>query len=212
MIPEKVNKIFEILSKNNPNPKSELDYTNNFTFVVAVVLSAQSTDVGVNKATKSLFPNYDTPEKLLSLGIENFKKYIKTIGLYNSKAQNIINLCKNLIEKHNSKIPDNFEDLIKLPGIGRKSANVILNSIFNKPTIGVDTHIFRVANRIGLSRAKTPEKVEEDLLKLIPAKWLNNASHWLVLHGRYICKAKTPMCSTCPINKYCEFYKSFRLV
>ena len=203
---ETINRIFEILSQNNSTPKTELKYTNNFTFLVAVILSAQSTDIGVNKATKELFIKYDTPEKFLTLGMENLKKHIKTIGLYNNKAQNIMNLCNVLIEHYNSQVPDNFEDLTKLPGVGRKTANVILNNIFGKQAIAVDTHVFRVSKRIGLATSNTPEKVENELLQTIPDKWLDYASNWLVLHGRYICKAKKPMCNECPINTYCEYY------
>lgn len=204
---DQINNIFEIFHKAEPAPRTELNYTNNFTLAVAVVLSAQATDISVNKATGDLFTNYGTPEKLLSLGEDGLKKYIKTIGLYNTKAQNIIKLCADLIEKHNSQIPDDFNSLIALPGIGRKTANVILNCAFGRPTMAVDTHVYRVSHRIGFSSGKTPEKVEQDLLKIIPIKWLKCAHHWLILHGRYICQARKPLCEKCSIAKYCEYKK-----
>lgn len=203
----KIDKIFEIFSKNNPNPETELKFTNNFTLAVAVILSAQATDVSVNKATESLFKLYDSPEKMLTLGEEGLKEYIKTIGLFNAKAKNVIALCSILLDKYNSEIPDDFNELVSLPGIGRKTANVILNCAFSKPTMAVDTHVFRVANRIGLSSGKTPEKVEAELLRNINAKWLQHAHHWLILHGRYTCKAKNPLCSVCPIKEYCNYFK-----
>ncbi len=208
---DKIEKIFQIFSDADPTPKTELDYTNNFTLTVAVILSAQATDISVNKATKNLFAQFNTPQKILSLGETNLKTYIKTIGLYNSKAKNIIALCQILIDKYNSIIPDNFEELIKLPGVGRKTANVILNCAFAKPTMPVDTHVFRVAHRIGLSIGRSPEKVEQDLLKKIPKKWLFHAHHWLILHGRYVCKARTPMCLECNISAYCSYYKKMKL-
>ncbi|MEM6339391.1 MAG: endonuclease III, partial [Pseudomonadota bacterium] len=202
-----INQIFQIFSNNNPTPKTELEFINNFTLSVAVILSAQATDISVNKATKNFFPSYDTPEKILSLGEDGLKKYIKTIGLYNSKAKNVIALCEILIDKYNSDIPSEFDELIKLPGIGRKTANVILNCAFGKPTMAVDTHVYRVSNRIGFSNGNTPEKVERDLLKKIPNKWLNHGHHWLILHGRYTCKARKPLCSECPITEYCKYYR-----
>lgn len=205
---EDVNQIFQIFSKQNSQPKTELEYTNNFTLAVAVILSAQATDISVNKATKNLFSKYATPEKIYSLGEDNLKTHIKTIGLYNSKAKNIIAFAKILIEQYNSELPDSFEELIKLPGIGQKTANVILNCAFSMPTIAVDTHVFRLAHRLGLSTAKTPEKVEADLLKIIPSVWLKHAHHWLILHGRYICKARKPNCHTCPISAYCPSNQS----
>ena len=204
---DKIEKIFQIFSSAVPKPKTELEYSNNFTLTIAVILSAQATDISVNKATKKLFEQYDTPHKIFLLGEANLKTYIKTIGLYNSKAKNIIALCEILINKYNSIIPDEFEELIKLPGIGRKTANVILNCAFAKPTMAVDTHVFRVAHRIGLSIGSSPEKVEKDLLKKIPEKWLLHAHHWLILHGRYVCKARTPICSRCSISAYCSYYK-----
>lgn len=201
-----IDEIFNIFSKNNPEPKTELEFVNDFTLAVAVILSAQATDVSVNKATKELFVKYDTPEKMLNLGEDGLKEYIKSIGLFNSKARNIILFCEQLIAKHNSKIPDDFASLTNLPGIGRKTANVILNCAFGHKTMAVDTHVFRVANRIGLANGKTPEKVEKQLLANIPDKWLGHAHHWLILHGRYICKARTPLCDICTINTHCKYY------
>lgn len=202
---KQVDEIFKIFSKKNPTPRTELNFINNFTLTVAVILSAQATDISVNKATSELFKTHQTPKAVFDLGVVELKKYIKSIGLYNAKAKNIIALCRILIDKYNSRIPDNFEDLIKLPGIGRKTANVILNCAFGKPTIAVDTHVFRVAHRIGLSNSKTPEKVENDLLRVIPEIWLLYAHHWLILHGRYICKARTPLCKECNIAEYCDY-------
>lgn len=201
-----VNKIFEILSKNNENPKTELVYKNDFTLLVAVILSAQATDISVNLATKSLFEIYDTPEQILNLGEEGLKKYIKSIGLFNSKAKNIIALCKILISDHQSSVPNSFEELVKLPGVGRKTANVVLNCLFGLPTMAVDTHVFRVAKRIGLAKGNSPEAVEKELLQIIDGKWQGHAHHWLILHGRYICKARKPDCDICPIKEYCEYY------
>lgn len=205
---EIVEKIFEIFHKNNPNPKTELEYVNNFTLLVAVVLSAQSTDISVNKATKELFQHYDTPTKILQLGEDRLKNYIKTIGLFNTKAKNIIALSSILVENYNSIVPNNFEDLILLPGVGRKTANVMLSSVFGTLAIAVDTHVFRVSKRLGLSDGTTPEKVEADLLKIIPKKWLINAHHWLILHGRYVCKAKKPDCDHCTLVSYCQYIAS----
>ena len=201
-----VNKIFEILSKNNPNPKTELIYKNNFTLLVAVILSAQANDISVNLATKSLFKIYDTPEKILELGEEGLKKYIKSIGLFNIKGKNIIALCKILINEYDNSVPNSFKELVKLPGVGRKTANVVLNCLFGMPTMAVDTHVFRVAKRIGLAQGSTPEVVEKELLQIINKKWLMHAHHWLILHGRYICKARKPDCDICPVKKYCEYY------
>lgn len=197
--------IFKQLKKNNPKPTTELKFKSNFELLVAVILSAQATDISVNKATDILFPIANTPEKILALGETLLKKYIKTIGLYNSKAANIIKTCKLLIKEHGSKIPDQRMQLESLPGVGRKTANVILNTAFDQPTIAVDTHIFRVSNRTNLAPGKTPLKVEEALMKAIPKPYLKDAHHWLVLHGRYICTARKPKCPTCPIEPYCEF-------
>lgn len=200
-----LNQIFTIFSVLSKEPKTELEYINNFTLAVAVILSAQATDISVNKATVELFRAHNKPEDFLELGEENLKKYIKTIGLYNAKAKNIIALSKILVDKYNSNIPDNFDDLINLPGIGRKTANVILNCAFGQPTIAVDTHVARAGNRIGLTSETIPEKIEKDLLKKIPPRWLKYAHHWLVLHGRYICKARKPECYKCPIMHLCEY-------
>jgi len=206
-----INRIFQIFSNQNPNPETELEYSNNFTLAIAVILSAQSTDVSVNKATKHLFVDYNTPQKILALGENGLKDYIRTIGLYNAKAKNIIALCKILIDKYNSEIPETFDQLVKLPGIGRKTANVILNCAFGKLTMAVDTHVYRVSHRIGLSTGKTPEKVEKDLLRNIPSEWMQYAHHWLILHGRYTCKARKPLCGECAITKYCKYYKKINL-
>jgi len=203
------NQIFEIWQKNNPQPKTELEFTNNFTLLVAVVLSAQSTDIGVNKATKNLFKIADSPQKMLDLGEEKLKKYISTIGLYNNKAKNIIILSEQLIRLHNSEVPNDFESLRNLAGVGQKTANVVLNCAFGKPTIAVDTHVFRVANRIGLVDETSPEKTEESLLKKIPKKFLYYAHHWMILHGRYVCMARKPNCPNCQIEKFCQFEKKF---
>lgn len=201
---KKVNLIFERFQKSNPVPKIELSYTNHFTLLVAIVLSARTTDVSVNKITKELFEIVDSPEKMLHLGYGELRKRIASIGLYNSKAKNIIELSKMLIERHDSKVPSNFDDLISLPGVGRKSANVFLNSGLGLPTLAVDTHVFRVSNRIGLVKEKDVFKTEQSLLNVIPKKYLLYAHHWLVLHGRYVCKALKPSCSTCIINDLCE--------
>ena len=200
-----INQIFTIFSTLSKEPKTELEYVNNFTLTVAVILSAQATDISVNKATFELFKTHKKPEDFLELGENNLKKYIKTIGLYNTKAKNIIALSKILVDKYNSNIPENFEELVNLPGVGRKTANVILNCAFKQPTMAVDTHVARVSNRIGLTSEKIPRKIELDLLKQIPEKWLKNAHHWLILHGRYICKARKPECKKCPICHLCTY-------
>lgn len=208
---KKIDQIFAIWQTQNPHPKTELVFTNNYTLLVAVVLSAQSTDVGVNKATKALFQIADTPEKMVKLGEKNLKKYINTIGLYNGKAANIIALSQQLIEKFNSEVPQDFDALISLPGVGQKTANVILNCAFGHSTIAVDTHVFRVANRLGFVNETTPEKTEIALMKAIPKKWQNHAHHWMILHGRYICQARKPKCCECPVAKFCQFRKSLDL-
>ncbi len=200
---DRIDNIFETFHALNPEPKTELEYANIFTLLVAVVLSAQSTDVGVNKATKELFKKYDTPEAMLSLGEDGLKSYIKTIGLFNTKAKNVIALSKMLIDDHNGQVPDSMDELIKLPGVGRKTASVVLCSGFGKIAMPVDTHVGRVAIRLGLSSGKTPEVIEKDLLRVIQEKWLYNAHHWLVLHGRYICVARKPKCDRCPVEKHC---------
>ncbi len=197
--------LFKRFQKKNPHPRTELNYSTPFELLIAVILSAQSTDVGVNKATAILFPIANTPEAFVALGLEGLKKYIKTIGLYNSKAKHIIQTCEILIEQHHSQVPNTREALEALPGVGRKTANVILNSAFGEPTIAVDTHIFRVANRTGLAPGKTPLEVEKNLLKNVPKEFLHDAHHWLVLHGRYVCLARKPKCPECLIRDLCEF-------
>ena len=207
-----IDQIFRIWQKENPHPKTELVFTNNYTLLVAVVLSAQSTDVGVNKATKALFKIADTPEKMLKLGEKNLKKYINIIGLYNGKATNIIKLSQDLVDKFNSEVPENFESLKSLAGVGQKTANVVLNCAFGYPTIAVDTHVFRVANRIGFVDENTPEKTEDALMKAIPKKWQTHAHHWMILHGRYVCKARKPECDRCKISQFCESLSKRKVV
>jgi endonuclease-3 len=197
--------IFRRLRKANPEPKTELVHKSTFELLIAVILSAQATDVGVNKATKELYKVANTPQKILDLGESGLKKYIKSIGLYNSKAKNIIKTCKILIDEHNCVIPDNRETLQKLPGVGRKTANVVLNNAFGQPTIAVDTHIFRVSNRTGIAPGKDVLKVELGLEKFIPDEFKLHAHHWMILHGRYTCVARTPKCPECSINDLCEY-------
>lgn len=204
---DKINKIFAILENENPAPHTELNYTNNFTLLVAIVLSAQSTDVGVNKVTHKLFKEVIIPEDIIKMGIDKLKNYIKTLGLYNSKAKNILLLAQELISRHNSIVPDNLEALEKLSGVGSKTARVFLNCAHNVPIIAVDTHVFRVSKRLGLTTGKTVKEVEKELNLVIPDKWKLHAHHWLILHGRYICKAKKPSCSTCKIRELCQFYQ-----
>jgi len=196
---------FERLSALNPNPTTELRFSSPFELLVAVALSAQSTDVGVNKATDRLFPVANTPETIYALGVEGLKEYIRTIGLFNTKAKNIIATCKILMDQYNSEVPDDRQALEALPGVGRKTANVILNTAFHQPTMAVDTHIFRVSNRTGLAPGKTPLAVEKALLKRVPAEYLLNAHHWLILHGRYVCKARKPDCAHCPVVDVCRW-------
>lgn len=198
-------KVFAIFKKNLPTPKTELEYNTHFELLVAVILSAQATDISVNKATKELFKVANTPQAILDLGLTKFKSYIKSIGLYNTKATNILKTCKILVDKFHGSIPHTREELVTLPGVGRKTANVVLNVAFGHPTIAVDTHILRVANRIGLVHAKTPLAVEEQLEAVVPDKYKHDAHHWLILHGRYVCKARKPLCSECIIAKYCEY-------
>ena len=200
-----VNKIFSRFEAIDPEPEGELESVNDFTFLVAVVLSAQATDKGVNKATRSLFAVADTPEKMLALGEGKVRDYIKTIGLYRNKAKNVIGLSKALVEKYNSQVPQTAKELESLPGVGRKTANVVLNICFGQPTIAVDTHLFRVSNRTGIAFGKTPLEVEKGLLKAIPDRYKLHAHHWLILHGRYICKARKPDCAKCIINDLCGF-------
>lgn len=200
-----IHKIFELFRQQNPSPTTELVYRTDFELLIAVILSAQATDKSVNKATQILYKVANTPEKILELGEKKLKEYIKTIGLYSTKAKNVIATCRLLVEKFNSKVPQDRESLESLPGVGRKTANVILNTCFGQPTIAVDTHIFRVANRIGLAHGKTPLEVEKQLLKNIPDEFKHDAHHWLILHGRYTCVARLPKCPDCIIRKYCEY-------
>ncbi|HHJ1298481.1 TPA: endonuclease III [Pseudomonas sp. H2] len=197
--------IFRRLHEDNPDPKTELAYTTPFELLVAVTLSAQSTDVGVNKATARLFPVANTPEAIYALGVEGLSAYIKTIGLYNSKAKNVIEACRLLIERHDSQVPETREALEALPGVGRKTANVVLNTAFRQPTMAVDTHIFRVSNRTGIAPGKTVLEVERKLVKFVPKDYLLDAHHWLILHGRYVCQARKPRCGSCRIEDLCEY-------
>ncbi|MBL8300536.1 MAG: endonuclease III [Rhodanobacteraceae bacterium] len=196
--------IFRRLRELNPKPTTELDYTTPFELLVAVTLSAQATDVGVNKATRKLFPAANTPAAILALGEDGLKKYISSIGLYNAKAKNVIATCRILVENYNSEVPRTREALEALPGVGRKTANVVLNTAFGEPTIAVDTHIFRVANRTGLAKGSTVRAVEDRLEKTVPAEFRQDAHHWLILHGRYVCKARKPDCASCAIRDLCE--------
>jgi endonuclease III len=202
---KKVNEIFKRLKAHNPSPTTELKYGTPFELLIAVILSAQSTDVGVNKATEKLFPNANTPAAILKLGLRGLKKFIKTIGLYNTKAKNIMLTCKLLLENHEGQVPAERAALEALPGVGRKTANVILNTAFGQPTIAVDTHIFRVANRTGLAPGKNVLEVENALLQAVPARYLHDAHHWLILHGRYTCVARKPKCPACVIADLCEY-------
>ncbi len=197
--------MFRRLRDYNPKPRTELEYGSPFQLLIAVMLSAQATDVGVNKATRKLFPVAPTPKAMLALGEEGVKGYINTIGLYNGKAKNVIATCRILIEQHGSQVPALREALEALPGVGRKTANVVLNSAFGEPTIAVDTHIFRVSNRTGLSRGKTVRKVEDKLVKVVPEEFALDAHHWLILHGRYVCKARKPACPDCIIRDLCAY-------
>lgn len=205
MTPKQIHTLFTRFKKQNPKPTTELIYHSSFELLIAVMLSAQATDISVNKATARLFKIANTPEQLLKLGEAKLKDYIKTIGLFNSKAANVIKTCRILIEQHHSTVPNTRSALEALPGVGRKTANVILNTYFGEPTIAVDTHIFRVANRIGLAKGTTPLQVEQQLLKNIPHEFLHDAHHWLILHGRYICTARKPHCPECLINDICEY-------
>jgi endonuclease-3 len=199
--------IFERLKRDNPKPTTELEYSSPFELLAAVLLSAQATDVGVNKATRKLFPIANTPQGIIDLGIDGLKEKIKTIGLFNTKADNLMKTCHILVEKHNSVVPDNREDLEELPGVGRKTANVILNTAFGQPTMAVDTHIFRVSNRTGIAPGKNVLEVEKRLIRLVPDDYLIDAHHWLILHGRYVCVARKPRCGACIIEDLCEFKK-----
>lgn len=205
MTPAKRRALFERLRKLNPHPKTELEYSTPFELLVAVALSAQATDKSVNLATRKLFPVANTPASILALGVQGLSEYIKTIGLYNSKARHVIETCRLLIERHGGEVPHDRDALEALPGVGRKTANVVLNSAFGEPTIAVDTHIFRVANRTGLARGKTPREVEDKLVQAVPAEFMQHAHHWLILHGRYTCKALNPACPECVIADLCAW-------
>ncbi|MDQ5887373.1 MAG: endonuclease [Pseudomonadota bacterium] len=202
---DKRQQIFARLQAANPHPTTELNYSSEFELLVAVLLSAQATDVGVNKATDKLFPVANTPEAILALGQEGLESYIATIGLYRIKARHLLQTCHILIERHGSQVPQNREALEALPGVGRKTANVLLNTLFGHPTIAVDTHIFRIANRIGLAPGKTVDEVEQKLLKVVPRQYMQDAHHWLILHGRYVCKARKPECAQCIISDLCDY-------
>jgi len=202
---EKRYEIFSRLREANPHPTTELKYSNPFELLIAVILSAQATDVGVNKATDKLYPVANTPQAILDLGLDGLKEYVKTIGLYNSKASNIIKTCKILLDKYDGEVPDDRKALEALPGVGRKTANVVLNTAFGHPTMAVDTHIFRVSNRTKIAPGKTPLEVEKKLLKFVPEEFLIDAHHWLILHGRYTCIARKPRCGSCLIEDLCEY-------
>ncbi len=202
---EDIHEFFSRLHAIDPAPKSDLVWTNAYTLLVAVTLSAQATDIGVNKATKSLFKIADTPEKMLSLGLDGLKSHIKTIGLYNTKAKNVIAMAQILVDEHKSQVPEDREALVKLPGVGRKTANVVLNEYFKHPTMAVDTHIFRVSNRTGMAPGKNVDQVERELLKVVPKDYALHAHHWLILHGRYTCVARKPKCDICAAYDLCNF-------
>lgn len=209
MTKKQIQTFFERLREQRPNPKTELNYANPFELLVAVTLSAQATDFSVNKATDKLFPVANTPETIYALGVDGLKEYIKTIGLYNSKAVNVIKACEMLIQKHNSVVPDNRADLEALPGVGRKTANVVLNTAFGQPTMAVDTHIFRVGNRTGLATGKNVLEVEYRLVKVIPKEFIIDSHHWLILHGRYCCIARKPKCHECVVADVCNWPDRF---
>jgi endonuclease-3 len=202
---QKRSEIYRRLQRQNPNPTTELEYRNAFELLISVILSAQATDVSVNKATKDLFPLARTPKAMLDLGVSGLKKYIRTIGLFNTKAENIIKTCRILVERHGCEVPRSREELEALPGVGRKTASVVLNTAFGEATIAVDTHIFRVGNRTGLATGKTPFEVEKRLTRLTPVEFRKDAHHWLILHGRYVCKARKPDCPECVIADLCEY-------
>jgi len=205
MNPAKRLEIFTRFRNANPHPTTELEYTTPFELLIAVLLSAQSTDVGVNKATRRLFPVAGTPEKILALGLEGLEDYIKTIGLYHSKARHLLETCRRLVEQHGGQVPRTREALEALPGVGRKTANVVLNVAFGEPTMAVDTHVFRVSNRTGLAPGKNPLEVEKQLLKRVPAAYAVDSHHWLILHGRYVCQARKPQCWHCSVAAWCDF-------
>ena len=210
MNPVKRKQIFKILARAHGKPSTELNFRSNFELLIAVILSAQATDISVNKATDTLYRKANTPQAFLNLGLTSLKRHIRTIGLYNTKAQNIIKTCRMLIDLHNGQVPSDREALEALPGVGRKTANVVLNTAFGEPTIAVDTHIFRVANRTGLGPGKTVLKVEKKLLKFTPERYLKDAHHLLILHGRYTCTARTPKCPVCVIREYCDYRSKTR--
>jgi endonuclease III len=202
---QKRHEIFSRLRSENPNPTTELEFTSTFELLISVILSAQATDVSVNKATRELYKVANTPETILALGVDGLKSYIKTIGLFNTKAENVIKTCAALVERHGSQVPSTREELEALPGVGRKTANVVLNTAFRQPAMAVDTHIFRVSNRTGIAPGKNVLEVEKNLLKWVPGEFLLDAHHWLILHGRYICTARKPRCGACVIYDLCEF-------
>ena len=211
MKPDKIDAFFARLQAQNPHPKSDLEYTNTYTLLVAVVLSAQATDIGVNRATRDLFKRVSTPAQMLALGEEGVREHIKTIGLFNAKAKNVIELSRILVEKYNGEVPGRMEDLIALPGVGRKTANVVLNIAFGQNTIAVDTHLFRLANRLRMAPGRTPDDVERKLLRVVPEQYLRHAHHWLILHGRYVCKARTPDCANCIVYDLCDAKDKLKL-
>jgi endonuclease-3 len=208
---EKRKQIFERLKTANPNPTTELEYTTPFELLIAVILSAQATDVSVNKATRKLYTVASTPEKIFALGVDGLIPYVQTIGLYRNKAKNVIDTCRLLLEHHHGEVPRDRESLQALPGVGRKTANVVLNTAFGQPAMAVDTHIFRVSNRTGLAPGKNVDIVEQKLMKFVPPEYLRDAHHWLILHGRYTCLARTPQCWNCPIADLCEFKTKTRM-
>ncbi|MFT3720751.1 endonuclease III [Pseudorhodoferax sp.] len=205
MTPHDIEQFFATLQAANPHPVTELEYTSVFELLAAVLLSAQATDVGVNKATRKLFPVACTPQQMLALGLERLEGYIRTIGLYRTKAKNLLATCRILVEQHGGEVPRTREALQALPGVGRKTANVVLNVAFGEPTMAVDTHIFRVANRTGLAPGRTPEAVERGLLARVPPRYLVDAHHWLILHGRYVCLARKPQCWRCGVARWCDY-------
>ncbi|WP_415892295.1 endonuclease III [Neptuniibacter sp. PT8_73] len=202
---QKRHEIFTRWRDDNPHPTTELEYSSPFELLIAVILSAQATDVGVNKATRKLYPVANTPEAIYALGVDGLKEYIKTIGLFNTKAENVIKTCKALVDKHGSEVPDNRADLEALPGVGRKTANVVLNTAFGQPAMAVDTHIFRVSNRTKIAPGKNVNEVEQKLMRFVPKEFLIDAHHWLILHGRYTCVARKPKCGSCLIEDLCEY-------
>ncbi len=208
MTPQAIETFFATLKAANPQPQTELEYASVFELLAAVLLSAQATDVGVNKATRKLFPVANTPAKMLALGEEGLSQYIRTIGLYRSKARHLIQTCRILLEQHGGEVPRSREALEALPGVGRKTANVVLNVAFGAPTMAVDTHIFRLGNRTGLAPGRTPLEVEQGLLKRVPAEYLVDAHHWLILHGRYVCQARKPLCERCAVRACCDYGRS----